>query len=533
MFLYPGSVLQCSCILAQSCNVSYILAQSCNVSCILAQSCNVPVSWLSPAMFLWLSPAMFLYPGSVLQCSSILAQSCNVPISCLSPAMFLYPGSVLQCSCIQVQSCNVPMAQSCNVPGSVLQCSYGSVLQCFCILAQSCNVSCILAQSCNVSCILAQSCNVPISWLSPAMFLYPGSVLQCSCTLAQSCNVPKPIPPEAKDSALTRCPGVLELFGQCYFFGGFLVGPQYCMQRYLNFVHGEYSDPRTRGPPSSHQAALERFLLGVVYIGAFQAIYLFVSDDYLQSVAFQERGLLFKCVVLLVWGKTCLNKYIGSWLLTEGAIIYCGLSYNDVDTSDVPQWDACTNVRIRHLESASTLQHIIQSFNCNTNLWMAKYIFKRLRFLGSKMLSQWLTLFYLALWHGINSGYYVCFFLEFVYMFCERQVRVVCERQIVGTAERVEVLRKLQSRPGAGPVFYVAKKIFSTFLISWALVAFSLLQWGKWKSVYSSMHYLGFVIPLVLIPVCLGLRPLLPSKLAHNGLSAETAPNSRSKAKED
>ena len=36
----------------------------------------------------------------------------------------------------------------------------------------------------------------------------------------------KPIPPEAKESALAASPGFLELFGQCYFFGGFLVGPQ-------------------------------------------------------------------------------------------------------------------------------------------------------------------------------------------------------------------------------------------------------------------------------------------------------------------
>ena len=37
----------------------------------------------------------------------------------------------------------------------------------------------------------------------------------------------------------------------------------------------------------SQQPALERFLLGITYIGAFQAIYLFFPDEYLQSPAFQ------------------------------------------------------------------------------------------------------------------------------------------------------------------------------------------------------------------------------------------------------
>ena len=27
---------------------------------------------------------------------------------------------------------------------------------------------------------------------------------------------------------------------------------QYCMRRYLNFVNGEYSDPRTKGPPNRY-----------------------------------------------------------------------------------------------------------------------------------------------------------------------------------------------------------------------------------------------------------------------------------------
>ena len=59
-------------------------------------------------------------------------------------------------------------------------------------------------------------------------------------------------------------------------------------------------------------------------------------------------------------------------LVQEGAIIYCGLSYNNLDNNNVPQWDACTNVRVKQLETGCTLQHNIRSFNCNTNLWMAK-----------------------------------------------------------------------------------------------------------------------------------------------------------------
>ncbi|KAK7476805.1 hypothetical protein BaRGS_00031966, partial [Batillaria attramentaria] len=305
----------------------------------------------------------------------------------------------------------------------------------------------------------------------------------------------RPVPKDAQDSALASCPSFLEIMGQCYFFGCFLVGPQYCMRRYLSFVHGEYSDPRTKGPPNSLMPGLERLLLGVAYIATFQLVYLYVSDDYLTTPAFQEKGLLLKCIILVIWGKTCLNKYIGSWLITEGAIIYCGLSYNGVDNNNVAQWDACTNIRVKNLETSSTLHDVIRSFNCNTNLWMAKYIYKRLRFLGNKYLSQCLTLFYLAVWHGIFSGYYMCFFLEFVYVYCESQ-----------------------------PVVFLAKKLFSSFLLSYALVGFSLLNWQKWMSVYASVSYIGFLLPLEVTVLCWVLLKLLPRRSLQNGAATSNHP---------
>ena len=47
---------------------------------------------------------------------------------------------------------------------------------------------------------------------------------------------------------------------------------------------------------------------------------------------------------------------------------------------------------------------------------------KRLKFLGNKHISQAVTLLYLAVWHGIHSGYYMNFFLEFIMLISEEQV---------------------------------------------------------------------------------------------------------------
>lgn len=53
---------------------------------------------------------------------------------------------------------------------------------------------------------------------------------------------------------------------------------------------------------------------------------------------------------------------------------------------------------------------------------LSSYFFKRLKFLGNKVLSQGLSLLFLALWHGLHSGYLVCFQMEFLIVIVERQV---------------------------------------------------------------------------------------------------------------
>lgn len=54
---------------------------------------------------------------------------------------------------------------------------------------------------------------------------------------------------------------------------------------------------------------------------------------------------------------------------------------------------------------------------------LSRHVFKRLKFLGNKALSQVMTLLFLTIWHGLHSGYIMCFSMEFFIMTVERQVR--------------------------------------------------------------------------------------------------------------
>jgi len=58
--------------------------------------------------------------------------------------------------------------------------------------------------------------------------------------------------------------------------------------------------------------------------------------------------------------------------LQEGVCILTGLTYNGKDENGNELWDGCANIHIRQYESASSCHELIQSFNVNTNKWMAK-----------------------------------------------------------------------------------------------------------------------------------------------------------------
>lgn len=211
--------------------------------------------------------------------------------------------------------------------------------------------------------------------------------------------------------------------------------------------------------PDCISAGLSRALIGFIYVAMFQIGTLYVSDNFLFEPSFQKRNLIKRCLLIGLWGRINLYKYVSCWLITEGVgtiktrtLIYAiksqiilrlhaecvineftsvrsfqvcitfGLTHNGVDAEGHVKWDGCANVKLRTFETATQFNHYILSFNINTNQWCAENIYKRLRFLGSKMYSQLITLLFLAVWHGLHSGYYQCFFMEFLIMYFERDV---------------------------------------------------------------------------------------------------------------
>nr|CAD7573189.1 unnamed protein product [Timema californicum] len=174
---------------------------------------------------------------------------------------------------------------------------------------------------------------------------------------------------DQKKAALSKIPSLLEVAGHTYFPSSFLVGPQFSMRRYQDFVSGEFREKNT---------------------------YSLLCSQMLPFVK--------KCLVLGFWGKMTLYKYISCWLISEGVCICSGMFY------------------LKKISPSSA-----EGSKTPTGLWQPdhRYVYKRLKFMGNRYISQAAALMFLAVWHGLHTGYYMCFAMEFLVMKLEKDVSFV------------------------------------------------------------------------------------------------------------
>lgn len=55
--------------------------------------------------------------------------------------------------------------------------------------------------------------------------------------------------------------------------------------------------------------------------------------------------------------------------------ILAGLGYNGRGEDGQPKWDACANMRVWIYETTPLFTGTINSFNINTNAWVARYLY--------------------------------------------------------------------------------------------------------------------------------------------------------------
>ncbi|GJQ83403.1 nes [Trypoxylus dichotomus] len=295
---------------------------------------------------------------------------------------------------------------------------------------------------------------------------------------------------DGKKIALHKRPAFLEFCGYQFFPTSFLIGPQFSLKRFQEFTKGVYSSQGDlTKPPDSVHYALRRFGAAVMYLILFQVLGLFVSDDYIISEQFDQLPFLKKALLLGVWGRYSLYKYISCWLFAEGGCVLFGLSHNGYNEKGEVLWNGVENVKIAVLENTTQFNHYIQSFNVNTNHWVAHYIYKRLKFLNNRLLSQAGALLFLAIWHGFHTGYYVCFLFEFLVIYLEKDL-------VTTLKTNTGLWAFLTENAMVSLMIHILLRIYTFVFMGWCLLPFVLLTFDRYWRAYGAVNYMGMILYL-------------------------------------
>eukprot|EP01119_Soliformovum_irregulare_P005977 TRINITY_DN1770_c0_g1_i1.p1 TRINITY_DN1770_c0_g1~~TRINITY_DN1770_c0_g1_i1.p1 ORF type:complete len:478 (+),score=116.70 TRINITY_DN1770_c0_g1_i1:22-1434(+) len=277
---------------------------------------------------------------------------------------------------------------------------------------------------------------------------------------------------DQKLNGLKTLPDLLETLSWCYFFVGFLIGPQYPIRQYRQYYNLEFfkDEKGVRTIPDTVAPTLRPFLIGVGYLVFYNTLAGFFPSSIYTSKAFLEE-FSFPKKLAYVWivSKVAMSRYLGVWMLGEGSGTLSGMNFEGWQNGKPKGWRLLSNVDPWRFETTLDLQGIVESFNINTNDWVKRYVFKRLKFLNNRSASNLGALAFLAIWHGLYLGYILCFFTEYIEMEAERKIKRMM-------TPYVPSLQKM----GVMPVMYGVAWLLRTFGVHYGLIAFEVKAlWGS------------------------------------------------------
>lgn len=276
---------------------------------------------------------------------------------------------------------------------------------------------------------------------------------------------------DQKLNQLKEIPSLIECLSHSFFVGAYFVGPQFSMRKFQNYVEMN----QTEDHPTPVAFGLKRLGIGWLYMIGHLIGSAYVPESWVLTEDYANMNFVVRSFWFSLWSKVILAKYIAAWLFAEGASTLSGLSYvKDEKTGEV-MWNGMANVKLRIYESSHKFQHLIDSFNINTNGWAANYVYKRLRFLNNKMYSQVGTLLFLAIWHGYHSGYFITFANELLTMTVEKEFHAMLAK----SSKAQEILQ----HPIGSIVSQVLGYVFIMFWLPHCFMAFPLLKLDKYLPV--------------------------------------------------
>ncbi|ORZ15144.1 MBOAT, membrane-bound O-acyltransferase family-domain-containing protein [Absidia repens] len=296
------------------------------------------------------------------------------------------------------------------------------------------------------------------------------------------------------NTALIDLPSFSHMVAYCFYPSAFLIGPQFSFSLYQEWLFF-YDTQGSASKKSKQQYKYAQTCLcwAVGYLILQQLVGAHYPTSYLLTSDYASLSPLHRFGIFWLAGKFVFTKYLGVWLLTEGATTLFGIGYEGQTPTADHSFEGLANVNPIKYETATSLEHIIGSFNINTNMWSKYYVFKRLRWMGSKTASQIGTLAFLAIWHGFHYGYFTTFLLEFLDVTAEGILRkwVIYAETRMGNKDATRGVFSWRIR-------HALAWFLCTSTLFYAGVGFDLLSISSSWVAYRQVYYFGHVGLVVL-----------------------------------
>ncbi|KAH8551199.1 MBOAT, membrane-bound O-acyltransferase family-domain-containing protein [Umbelopsis sp. PMI_123] len=282
-----------------------------------------------------------------------------------------------------------------------------------------------------------------------------------------------------QDTALEILPSLSHVLAYSYFPSAFLIGPQFSYSLYRKFITFEQFDNlspiKLENAKVSQRKYVEKCVtISTIYLLAQQIIGSKYATSYLLTSEFASLNIFKRLVIF--------------WI--TGACALFGISFAGPN-NDQADFSGLANVAPKVYELATSTNQVIASFNMNTNLWVKVYIFKRLKFLNNKSISQAASLAFLAVWHGFHFNYFLTFLMEFL----DVEAEGILAKHLVPL-----VHPEIQKNPTLRPVWKVVAWLTCTFTVNYAMVGFDLLLFRKAWIAYKNVWFLGhFAVATILL----------------------------------
>ena len=124
-------------------------------------------------------------------------------------------------------------------------------------------------------------------------------------------------------TALATSPNILEMLSHSFFIGGYFVGPQFDLAKYRQFVSPEYQSSL---PASPVPFGLKRLGISICYMTAHVVGSMFLPENWPVTESFVSTPFLAKLLLMPLWVKLILAKYLSMWLMAEGVCAVSGVN---------------------------------------------------------------------------------------------------------------------------------------------------------------------------------------------------------------